>query len=52
LVPEEAPEDLAALIASFVSPHVARGTDSAESLTDDIIEHASPDGGTTEGGPA
>jgi pimeloyl-ACP methyl ester carboxylesterase len=52
LVPEEAPEDLAGLIASFVSPHVARGTDSAESLPDDIIEHASPDGGTTEGGPA
>jgi pimeloyl-ACP methyl ester carboxylesterase len=52
LVPEEAPEDLAALIASFVSPHVARGTDSAESLAEEVIEHASPDGGTTEGGTA
>ena len=52
LVPEEAPEDLAALIASFVSPHVARGPHGAESLTEDVIEHASPDGGTPEGGTA
>ena len=52
LVPEEVPEDLAALIASFVSPHVARGALSAESLAEDVIEHASPDGGTTEGGTA
>jgi len=52
LVPEEVPEDLAALIASFVSPHVARGPGSAEPLADDVIEHAAPDGGTTEGGTA
>jgi pimeloyl-ACP methyl ester carboxylesterase len=52
LVPEEVPEDLAALIASFVSPHVARGLHGAESLAEDVIEHASPDGGTPEGGTA
>ena len=52
LVPEEVPEDLAALIASFVSPHVARGPHSAESLAEDVIEHASPDGGTPDGGTA
>jgi pimeloyl-ACP methyl ester carboxylesterase len=52
LVPEEMPEDLAALIASFVSPHVARDPHGPESLAEDVIEHATPDGGTPEGGPA
>ena len=52
LVPEESPEDLAALIASFVSPHVARGPHSPESVAEEVIQHASPDGGTPEGGTA
>jgi pimeloyl-ACP methyl ester carboxylesterase len=52
LVPEEMPEDLAALISAFVSPHAARGSDSPESLADDVIQHAAPDGGTPEGGTA
>jgi len=52
LVPEEMPGDLAALIASFVSPHVTRDPDGSESPTADGDEHASPEGGTTEGGMA
>jgi pimeloyl-ACP methyl ester carboxylesterase len=52
LVPEEAPDDLAALISSFVSPHVTRGPDDPEPLADEATEHASPEGGTSEGGMA
>jgi len=52
LVPEEMPGDLAALIASFVSPHVTRSPDGLESPGSDVGEHASPEGGTPEGGMA
>jgi pimeloyl-ACP methyl ester carboxylesterase len=52
LVPEEMPEDIAALIASFVSPHVTRGPQSPDSLEEDVIQHTSPDGRTPEGGTA
>ena len=52
LVPEEVPDDLAALIASFVSPHVTRNPDGSESVPDDVVEHASREGGTAEGGTA
>jgi pimeloyl-ACP methyl ester carboxylesterase len=49
LVPEEAPDELAALVSSFVSPHVNRAPDGSESLDEGLIEHAPPDDGTTEG---
>jgi hypothetical protein len=49
LVPEEAPDELAALVSSFVSPHVTRAPDGSESLDEGVTEHAPPDDGTTEG---
>jgi pimeloyl-ACP methyl ester carboxylesterase len=49
LVPEEAPDELAAVVSSFVSPHVNRAPDGSESLDEGVTEHAPPDGGTTEG---
>jgi hypothetical protein len=35
LVPEEAPDRLAALITSFVSPHVARASEEPVSVVED-----------------
>ena len=52
LVPEEAPDALATLVATFVSPHIARGSGASESLADGLVEHSSPDGGTSEGATA
>jgi pimeloyl-ACP methyl ester carboxylesterase len=49
LVPEEAPEDLADLVASFVSPHVTRAADALEALAEPLVEHSSTDAGTTDG---
>jgi len=53
LVPEEAPDELADLIASFVSPHVSRAGDAPESLggslAEPFAEHSPTDSGTTGG---
>jgi pimeloyl-ACP methyl ester carboxylesterase len=53
LVPEEAPDELADLVASFVSPHVSRAGDAPESLggslAEPFAEHSPTDSGTTGG---
>jgi pimeloyl-ACP methyl ester carboxylesterase len=49
LVPEESPDELADLIASFVSPHVGRPSDDVESVAKGSTERSTEDAGTTEG---
>jgi pimeloyl-ACP methyl ester carboxylesterase len=49
LVPEESPDELAQLIASFVSPHVGRVGDEAETVIEPTPEHSAQNAGTTEG---
>ncbi len=52
LVPEEAPDDLAELVVSFVSPHLGRGPempvpdDSNDAMADGVGESGTPGGGT------
>lgn len=49
LVPEEAAAELAALIASFVSPQPGRADEGAESVAEPLVEHSPVDAGTPEG---
>jgi pimeloyl-ACP methyl ester carboxylesterase len=51
LIPEEAPDELASLVTSFISPHVERnsGPDELAESTNEIV---SEDAGTPEGGLA
>lgn len=52
LVPEEAPDELAQLIASFVSPHVVPAEDELGETTDATSNAGVMDAGTLEGGTA
>lgn len=52
LVPEEAPDELADLIATFVSPHIEKGTDGSASLGAPAADSSRENAGTTEGEPA
>ena len=49
LVPEESPDELAHLIASFVSPHVGRIGEDADSVIEPTAEHSEQNAGTMEG---
>ena len=52
LIPEESPEELAALIASFVSPYVGRTAEEVQVTIDDPSDAVHEDAGTSEGGSA
>jgi hypothetical protein len=52
LIPEEAPDELAALISSFISPHVGRGNADPDELAESSAEILAEDAGTPEGGLA
>ncbi|HEX5077182.1 MAG TPA: alpha/beta fold hydrolase [Gemmatimonadaceae bacterium] len=52
LIPEDAPEELAALISSFISPHVGPANAPAEGLPENAMENIAEDAGTPEGGLA
>jgi pimeloyl-ACP methyl ester carboxylesterase len=52
LVPEEAPDELAQLIASFVSPHVVPTEDEVGEVTEATSNAGIDDAGTLEGGTA
>jgi pimeloyl-ACP methyl ester carboxylesterase len=54
LVPEEAPDELASLIASFISPHVGppRTTTGPDELAEGTAETVAEDAGTQKGGLA
>jgi len=52
LVPEEVPDELAALVASFISPHVARDGDEPQPMADVVPETEGQEAGTPEGGTA
>ena len=52
LIPEETPDELASLVASFISPHVGRGTASPDQLAENATETLAEDAGTPEGGLA
>jgi len=52
LIPEEAPDELAALISSFISPHVGRGNADPDELAENSAEVLAEDAGTPEGGLA
>ena len=51
LIPEEAPDELASLVTSFISPHVERNS-APDELAESTDEIASEDAGTPEGGLA
>ena len=52
LVPEEAPDELASLIASFVSPRVASSNPGSDELESSTAETVADDAGTSESGLA
>jgi len=52
LVPEEAPEELASVITSFISPHVGRSASEPDELEGSTAETVAEDAGTSEGGLA
>jgi pimeloyl-ACP methyl ester carboxylesterase len=49
LVPEEAPDELASLVSSFISPHVGRDNRQLDSLDEASGETIAEDAGTPEG---
>jgi len=49
LVPEEAPDELASLVAAFVSPHVGRSGSDLDPLDETSAENIAQDAGTPEG---
>jgi pimeloyl-ACP methyl ester carboxylesterase len=49
LVPEEAPDELASLVSSFISPHVGRDNRQLDSLDEASGEAIAEDAGTPEG---
>jgi pimeloyl-ACP methyl ester carboxylesterase len=52
LVPEEAPDELASLVTSFISPHVGRTAQGPDELDGSTAETVADDAGTSEGGLA
>ena len=52
LIPEDAPDELASLIASFISPHVGGGNPSPDELAENAAESVAEDATTPEGGLA
>jgi pimeloyl-ACP methyl ester carboxylesterase len=52
LVPEEAPDELASLVTSFISPHVGRTSAGPDELDGRTAETVADDAGTPEGGLA
>ena len=49
LVPEEAPDELASLVTTFISPHVGRGGHDLDPAGDASAENIAEDAGTPEG---
>jgi hypothetical protein len=52
LIPEDAPEELADIIASFISPHMSRLDAASDVVAEPPSNTMIEDPGTTEGGMA
>lgn len=52
LIPEDVPDELAALVSSFISPHVGRADPDPDELAQNPTETVAEDAGTPEGGLA
>lgn len=49
LVPEEAPDELASIVAAFISPHVGRANDDPDGVDEASSENIAEDAGTPKG---